>query len=83
MNKYFITILFLITLAGSLFAQPNIRIEPRNIRFVDVFNRYDYAIIYNDGNQPLTIDSLSPTKPYYILDFEGHPQLPFIIVKVL
>ena len=26
-----------------------------------------------------TIDSLSPTKPYYILDFEDHPQLPFII----
>jgi len=79
MNKYFFTILMLITLAGSFFAQPNIRIEPRNIRFEDVFNRYDYAIIYNDGDQPLSIDSLSPTKQYYILDFEEHPQLPFII----
>lgn len=79
MNKYFFTIIILITLAGNFFAQPNIRIEPRNIRFEDVFNRYDYAKIYNDGDQPLIIDSLSPTKQYYILDFDDHQQLPLII----
>ena len=79
MNKYFFTILLLISLAGKFFAQPDLRIEPRNIKFEDVFSRYDYAILINRGDQPVYIDSLSATKPYYILDFENHPQLPFVI----
>jgi hypothetical protein len=79
MNKIFFTFLFILVFASNYFAQPDLRIEPRNIRFEDVFSRYDYAIIYNRGDQPLYIDSLSPTKPYYILDFENHTQLPFIL----
>lgn len=79
MNKYYFTFLLALVLAGNYFAQPDLRIEPRNIRFEDVFSRYDYAILYNRGDQPLSIDSLSATKPYYILDFENHPQLPFVL----
>lgn len=79
MNKYFFTIFLLVSAAGRFMAQPDLRIEPRNIRFEDVFSRYDYAILINKGDQPLYIDSLSATKPYYILDFEDHPQLPFVI----
>jgi len=79
MNKYFFTILILITAAGKFFAQPDLRIEPRNIKFEDVFSRYDYALLINRGDQLLYIDSLSVTKPNYLLDFENHPQLPFTI----
>ena len=79
MNKYFYTILLLITFAGKFFAQPDIKIEPRNIKFEDLFSRFDYTLIYNNGDQILYIDSLSATKPYYILEFEDNQQLPIAL----
>ncbi len=57
MNKYYLTIIIVLFLIGKQLAQPNIRIEPRNIKFEDIFSRYDYTLIYNEGNQPLIIDS--------------------------
>jgi hypothetical protein len=79
MNKYYFTLFLVLITINTSFAQPDIKIEPRNIKFEDVFNRFDYAYIYNDGDQILYIDSLSLTSPYYILEFEGHPQLPLAI----
>ena len=79
MNKYFFSIIIIFTLSGDFLAQPNIKIEPGNIRFEDVFQRYDYTLIYNDGDQPLSIDSLSPSSNYYFLDFEDHQQTPLLI----
>jgi hypothetical protein len=79
MNKHFITIFIALLYSSVSFGQPDLKMEPRNINFEDVFSRYDYAIIYNDGDQLLSIDSLSFTKPYYLIDFENHPQLPFYI----
>jgi hypothetical protein len=79
MNKYFFSIIIVLALSGDYLAQPDLKIEPRSIRFEDVFQRYDYTLIYNDGDQPLRIDSLSPSSDYYILDFEDHQQIPLII----
>ncbi|MFN3694568.1 MAG: hypothetical protein ACK4UV_06135, partial [Ignavibacterium sp.] len=81
MNKYYyLTKIFIVLiLCNHSFGQPNIRIEPRNIKFEDVFSRFDYTYIYNDGNQVLFIDSLSSANSYYILDFENHQQLPIAL----
>lgn len=79
MNKYYFTFLLILSQTFNLIAQPDIKIEPRNIKFEDIFSRFDYAYIYNDGDQVLYIDSLSATKPHYILDFENHPQLPIAV----
>ena len=79
MNKNIFTILLLLTFTGKFFAQPDIKIEPRNIKFEDLFSRFDYTLLYNDGDQVLYIDSLSATKPYYILEFEDNQQLPIAL----
>lgn len=79
MNKNIFAILLLLTLTGKFFAQPDIKIEPRNIKFEDLFSRFDYTLLYNDGDQVLYIDSLSATKPYYILEFEDNQQLPIAL----
>lgn len=81
MNKYYyLTKIFIVLiLCNHSFGQPNIRIEPRNIKFEDVFSRFDYTYIYNDGDQVLFIDSLSSANSYYILDFENHQQLPIAL----
>lgn len=65
--------------ANSILAQPQIRIEPRNIVFEDIFNRIDYAYVINQGNQPLRIDSLSSANPFYIVSFENGLVTPFFI----
>ena len=80
MNKYYLTIIIVLFLIGKQLAQPNIKIEPRNIKFEDIFSRYDYTFIYNEGNLPLIIDSLSATSPNYILDFESNTPLPLVII---
>ena len=79
MNKYYFTFLLILNLSFNLIAQPDIKIEPGNIKFEDIFSRFDYTYIYNDGDQVLYIDSLSATKPNYILDLENHPQLPIAV----
>lgn len=79
MTKHYFTIFLALVLINTSLGQPNIKIEPRNIEFEDVFSRFDYTYIYNDGDQILYIDSLSLTSPYYIFDFENHPQFPIAL----
>ena len=79
MNKYYFIILAILGLSVSLFAQPNLDIEPKRVIFEDIFNRYDYTNFINDGDQILRIDSLSTIQPYYRLDFENAQQMPFFI----
>ena len=79
MNKYYFIILAILGLSVSLFAQPNLDIEPKRVIFEDIFNRYDYTNFINDGDQILRIDSLSTIQPYYKLDFENAQQMPFFI----
>ncbi len=79
MNKHYFTILIALLLINNSFGQPDIKIEPRNIQFEDIFSRFDYTYLYNDGNEILYIDSLTLTSPYYILEFEDHPQLPIAL----
>jgi len=79
MYKFSLTISIIFSLSFNLIAQPDLEIEPRQVTFEDIFSRLDYTYIYNDGDQVLYIDSLSATKPHYILDFENHPQLPIVI----
>ncbi len=73
-------IILLFFLVGiNLFAQPNLRIEPRNVRFEDVFHRYDFTLLINQGNQILQIDSVTNYKAFYLLDFENNLTTPFTI----
>jgi hypothetical protein len=70
--------IILISLTDTI-AQPNLKIEPRNVKFESIFDRYDYSMLINEGNQILTIDSLSFIKPYYLIDFANAQQLPVSI----
>lgn len=79
MLKNLVIIIFINLITNSIFAQPQIRIEPRNVVFENIFNRIDYAYVINRGDQPLRIDSLSSANPFYIVSFDGGLVTPFII----
>jgi len=79
MIKFSVIIIFICLITNSSWSQPQIRIEPRNVVFEDIFHRIDYARLINRGNQPLRIDSLNSANPFYIIDFEGGQVTPFFI----
>ena len=79
MYKYSLIILALFGLSFNLIAQPNLDIEPRRITFENIFNRYDYTNLINEGNQILRIDSLSSAHSFFLIDFENAQQLPIFI----
>lgn len=79
MLKTSFIIIFIILFISTNPAQPDIRIEPRNVVFENIFNRIESAIVFNRGNQPLRIDSLSSANPFYIVSFEGGLVTPFFI----
>ena len=79
MYKLPVIILFFLLIGTNLFAQPRLRVEPRTVRFEDIFNRYDFALLINEGDQILQIDSLTNKKSFYLLDFENGLQLPLSI----
>ena len=79
MYKYSLIILVILGLSFNLMAQPNLDIEPRRVTFENIFNRYDYTNLINNGNQILRIDSLSSSKSFYLIDFENSQQLPIFI----
>lgn len=79
MYKYSLIILALLGLSFNLIAQPNLDIEPRRITFENIFYRYDYTNLINEGNQILRIDSLSSKKSFYLIDFENAQHLPIFI----
>lgn len=79
MYKFSLTILIIFYLSFNLIAQPNLDIEPRRVTFEDIFARYDYTYLINDGNEVLRIDSLSTIQSFYIIDFENSQQLPIYI----
>lgn len=76
MYKFSIIFLIILISVMNIFAQPDLKIEPRNVKFESVFNRYDYAILINNGDQTLIIDSLSTLKPYYLINFDNAQSLP-------
>jgi hypothetical protein len=79
MYKYSLIILALLGLSFNLIAQPNLDIEPRRITFENIFYRYDYTNLINEGNQILRIDSLSSAHSFFLIDFENAQQLPIFI----
>jgi hypothetical protein len=79
MYKFSLTISIIIYLSFKLIAQPGLDIEPRSVTFEDIFARYDYTYLINDGNEILRIDSLSTKQSFYIIDFENSQQLPIYI----
>jgi hypothetical protein len=79
MYKISLTISIIVYLSFNLIAQPSLDIEPRSVTFEDVFARYDYTYLINDGNEILRIDSLSTKQSFYIIDFENSQQLPIYI----
>ena len=79
MYKFSIIFLIILISLTDILAQPKLKIEPRNVKFENIFNRYDYAFLINEGDQLLSVDSLSTLKPYYIIDFQNAQQLPIFI----
>jgi len=79
MYKLPVIILFFLLIGVNLFAQPSLKIEPEIVRFKNIFNRYDYTFLINQGNQVLQIDSLAYKNSFYLLDFENGQQLPLSI----
>ena len=79
MYKFSIIYFIILISLMDILAQPKLNIEPRNIKFESIFERYDYTYLINDGNQILSIDSLSTLKSYYIIDIENGQQLPIAI----
>ena len=79
MVKISVIIIFICLITNSVSAQPQIRIEPRNVVFENIFNRIDYALLINRGNQPLRVDSLSSANPFYIVSFENGLVTPFFV----
>jgi hypothetical protein len=79
MYKFSLTISIIIYLSFNLIAQPGLDIEPRSVTFEDVFARYDYTYLINEGDEILRIDSLSTMQSFYIIDFENSQQLPIYI----
>ena len=79
MYKISLTISIIVYLSFNLIAQPSLDIEPRSVTFEDVFARYDYTYLINDGNEILRIDSLLTMQSFYIIDFENSQQLPIYI----
>lgn len=79
MYKYSKIILGFLLIGFNIFAQPNLKIEPRNIRFESIFSRYNYALLINEGDQILQIDSITNKKLFYLLEFDNGIQLPLSI----
>lgn len=70
---------FILLINISVSAQPDLRIEPRNVVFKDIFNRIGFADIINRGDQPLSLDSLVSQNQFYIVNFENGLVTPFLI----
>ncbi|MEO8233056.1 MAG: T9SS type A sorting domain-containing protein [Ignavibacteriota bacterium] len=79
MYKFSIIFLIILISLTDIFAQPKLKIEPRNVKFESIFDRYDYAYLINEGDQLLSVDSVSTLKPYYLIDFQNAQQLPIFI----
>ncbi|MEJ5262844.1 MAG: carboxypeptidase regulatory-like domain-containing protein [Ignavibacterium sp.] len=79
MVKISVIIIFICLITNSVMAQPQIRIEPRNVVFENIFNRIDYAFLINSGDQPLRVDSLNSANPFYIVSFENGLVTPFFV----
>ena len=74
-----ISIIILSIAAGTL-AQPELDIKPNRIEFEDLFNRFDYVFLINEGDEILTIDSIAYNDSIYIVDYENNLQPPFTIL---
>lgn len=75
--KIFLKILLVIAGLGSfLSAQPKLDIEPGEIEFEDIFNRFESVYLINEGDQPLVIDSIQYNPELYFLRFDGPWQNP-------
>lgn len=79
MYKQYLIIFTILGLSFNLIAQPKLEIKPDRVTFEDIFNRYDYTNLINDGDQILRIDSFSTVQPYYKIDFENAQQMPVYI----
>ncbi len=78
-NITYLIILILLTIPGSVLAQPELDIKPNRIEFEDLFNRIEHAFLVNKGDQVLSIDSVAYKEDDYIVEYENGLVPPFII----
>jgi len=77
-----IGLLFIILILTSVsgVSQPKLKVEPEEIEFKSVFQRFQKVLFINKGDAPLHIDSLSYNKPdLYYIRFDKYQRYPLII----
>lgn len=73
---------FLFAFFASLaaYAQPELEIDPDDLRFENIFNRLENTYFINEGNQTLQIDSIVYKNNLYYVRFDNQYVMPFYIL---
>ncbi|RPI73490.1 MAG: hypothetical protein EHM47_06020, partial [Ignavibacteriales bacterium] len=80
MNSIYKTV-FLITffIPVIAFSQPELKIDPDELKFEDIFHRLENANFINRGTELLRIDSIVYNNNLYYVRFDNQYILPFYI----
>jgi len=79
--KKFFKILFLLAITNFItMAQPHLELTSEKLEFEDIFNRFESTYLFNEGDQPLIIDSIHYNHDLYFLRFDGPWQNPHLIM---
>src|SRR5690606_39561363 len=79
MNLITKTIILLSFFPLLVLAQPELEIEPDDLRFEDIFSRLENAYFINEGNVTLRIDSIVYKNHLYYVRFDNQYTMPFFI----
>lgn len=79
MIRQILSITLLIILSSCLYAQPRLKIKPDHIKFEDVFHRLENVYLINEGDELLSIDSISYHRNIYYIRFDRQWQYPLYI----
>lgn len=76
-----IQFVFLITvvLSSSLFAQSGLKVLPDTLRYTDKFERLQHLYIYNESENPISIDSIYIDESIYYPRFDREAAFPITL----
>ena len=79
--NFFLKAAFLLILLISTpgYAQPELEIDPDDLRFESIFDRLENTYFINEGNVQLRIDSIVYKSNLYYLRFDNQYVMPFFI----
>lgn len=80
-NFQTVLIILLLLIAGSAvsLAQPVLKVFPDTLKYTNTFERLQHLLIYNDGSEEISIDSIYIDKSIYHARFDRDPVFPIII----